>query len=384
MSAALSPSTGRRYGLRRVCQVWGVPRSTVYAAQARSSSQPTGAPGPELAQELSSQPTGAALVERVQESTAQPTGAPQAEEAFIPSKRIPERVGAAEKYVPTKDIENSVSPKDSVATEDKTEEKQSETINNHKKRDDGSLSNAKLLELIKEDIKMSPFIGEGYKKIFQRLKRKEIKTSRKRILRLMRENNLLSPSRSPKGEKNKHDGRITTDNPNEMWGTDGMKIMTAEEGWIWVFTAVEHWNAECVGYHVAKIGSRYEALEPLRQGLEEYRGGTGEGAGKGISARHDWGTQYTSDHFTNQLKYWEMKQSYGYVREPETNGVAERFNRTLKEQVFNGRTYKNVEEVRKALGEFIGKYNEAWLVEKNGYRSPLELRRLVEQSRAAA
>ena len=233
MSAALSPSTGRRYGLRRVCQVWGVPRSTVYVAQARSSSQPT----------------GAALVERVQESTAQPTGAPQAEEAFIPSKRIPERVGAAEKYVPTKDTENSVSPKDSVATEDKAKKKQIETVNNHKKRDDGSLSNAKLLELIKEDIKTSPFIGEGYKKIFQRLKRKEIKTSRKRILRLMRENNLLSPSRSPKGEKNKHDGRITTDNPNEMWGTDGMKIMTAEEGWIWVFTAVEHWNAECVGYH---------------------------------------------------------------------------------------------------------------------------------------
>jgi putative transposase len=368
VSAALSPSTGRRYGLRRVCQVWGVPRSTVYAAQARSSSQPT----------------GAALVERVQESTAQPTGAPQEEEAFIPSKRIPERVGAGEKHVPTKDTENSVSPKDSVATEDKTEEKQSETTKTHKKRDDVSLSNAKLLELIKEDIKTSPFIGEGYKKIFQRLKRKEIKTSRKRILRLMRENNLLSPSRSPKGEKNKHDGRITTDNPNEMWGTDGMKIMTVEEGWIWVFTAVEHWNAECVGYHVAKIGSRYEALEPLRQGLEKYRGGTGKGAGKGISARHDWGTQYTSEHFTNHLKYWEMKQSYGYVREPETNGVAERFNRTLKEQVFNGMTYKNVEEVRKALGEFIGKYNEAWLVEKNGYRSPLEMRRLVEQSRAAA
>jgi putative transposase len=364
--------------------VWGVPRSTVYAAQARGSSQPTGAPRPELAQELSSQPTGAALVERVQESTAQPTGAPQAEEAFIPSKPIPERVGAAEKYVPTKDTEDSVSPKDSVATEDKTEEKQSETTKNHKKRDDGSLSNAKLLELIKEDIKMSPFIGEGYRKIFQRLKRKGIKTSRKRILRLMRENNLLSPNRSPKGEKNIHDGRITTDNPNEMWGTDGMRIQTTEEGWSWVFTAVEHWNAECVGYHVAKIGNRYEALEPLRQGLEEYRGGTGKGAGKGISARHDWGTQYTSEHFTNQLKYWEMKQSYGYVREPETNGVAERFNRTLKEQVFNGKIYKTVEEVRKALREFIVKYNEAWLVEKNGYRSPLELRRLVEQSRAVA
>ena len=37
MSRASSPSSGRRYGMARVCQLWEVPRSTVYARRARAS-----------------------------------------------------------------------------------------------------------------------------------------------------------------------------------------------------------------------------------------------------------------------------------------------------------------------------------------------------------
>ena len=46
----------------------------------------------------------------------------------------------------------------------------------------------------------------------------------------------------------------------------------------------------------------------------------------------DHGSQYLSDHFTNQIKFWGIQPSYAFVAEPQTNGVAERFNRTLKEQ----------------------------------------------------
>lgn len=355
-----------------------MPRSTVYAARARTGSQPTGAPQTEAAQS-SAQPTGAPPPKAAPETSAQPTGAPLPEgEPALPFKRLPQEALDAEK--------SELGGKEGEC-EVKTEgfqEECKETPSVHSKPESRLLSEAELLTLIQEEIQTSPFTGEGHKKIYQRLRRKGVKTSKKRILKIMRKNKLLSPHRSPKGEEKKHDGRITTDHPNEIWGTDGLRIETEEDGWIWVFAAVEHWNAECVGCHIAKIGSRFAALEPLRQGLEKYSGGTGKGAGKGIAARHDWGTQYTSNDFINQMKYWEMKQSYGYVREPETNGVAERFNRTLKEQVFYGRVYKGVEEVRKAVEEFIKKYNEEWLVEKNGYRSPLELRRLVEQSKAAA
>jgi transposase InsO family protein len=63
----------------------------------------------------------------------------------------------------------------------------------------------------------------------------------------------------------------------------------------------------------------------------------------------DNGSQYLSEHFQNQINFWGIAPSFAFVREPETNGVAEWFNRTLKEQVIYGRTFKNIEEVRAAM-----------------------------------
>jgi len=59
---------------------------------------------------------------------------------------------------------------------------------------------------------------------------------------------------------------------------------------------------------------------------------------------------------------------------PQTNGVAERFNRTLKEQAIHGRVFKNVEAVRAAVTEFKDRYNRHWRLEKPGFMSPLEAR----------
>ncbi len=101
----------------------------------------------------------------------------------------------------------------------------------------------------------------------------------------------------------------------------------------WIFTAVEHWNAECVGGHVCKRGDRFAALQPISMGLAGLYGSTAAGAARGLALRMDHGSQYLSDHFTNQIKFWGIQPSYAFVAEPQTNGVAERFNRTLKEQI---------------------------------------------------
>ena len=66
----------------------------------------------------------------------------------------------------------------------------------------------------------------------------------------MRENNLLSPHRSPQKPAKEHNGTMITHEPNVMWATDGAKVFTLEDGWGWVFAAVEHWNAECMGWPV--------------------------------------------------------------------------------------------------------------------------------------
>jgi len=232
-----------------------------------------------------------------------------------------------------------------------------------------------LLAAIRADLAASPFIGEGHRKVWARLRvQRGILVSRRRVLRLMREYHLLSPHRRPQSTANPHTGKITTNAPDLLWGTDGIRIETVDEGWVWVFSAVDHCTAECVGWHAVKIGNRFAALEPIAQGITRYFGGTGTQVARGLSLRFDHGTQYMADHFLNQLKFWGIAPSPAFVAEPQTNGVAERFNRTLKEQAIYGRIFRNLEEVRTAVGEFVARYNACWRLEKLGFLSPLEAR----------
>jgi len=160
-----------------------------------------------------------------------------------------------------------------------------------------------------------------------------------------------------------------------MWGSDGTKVRTVDDGWIWIFSVAEHWNTECLGWHVCKVGDRFAALEPVSQAIKKTYGSLSKGAAAGLKLRIDNGSQYTSDYFLQQVNYWGIEESFGLVRQPETNGVAERFHRTLKEQAIEGKVFRNVAEVREAVGQFVSLYNEKWLVAKRGYQSPLEARR---------
>lgn len=245
------------------------------------------------------------------------------------------------------------------------------------------VSDVDLLAAIRTDLNASPFVGEGHRKVWARLRLAGLRVAKKRVLRLMRENGLLSPHRTPKGQPDPHTGTITTELPDLMWGTDGIRIETVEDGWVWVFSAVDHFNAECVGWHAVKIGNRFAALEPIAQGLARHFGSTRADAARGLSLRFDHGAQYMADHFLNQVRFWGIAISPAFVAEPQTNGVAERFNRTLKEQAIHGRVFRNLEAVRQAVGEFVERYNAHWRLEKLGFLSPREARQAALLKHAA-
>ena len=255
---AISPTTGRRYGVERVCRVWGVARSTFYAARSAGGEE-------------------------------QP-------------QRTPGRRG----------------PKPAISDTD-------------------------LLAAIRADLARSTWSGEGHRKVWARLRVLHgLRVSRKRVLRLMRENMLLSPHRAHPRPEESHDRKIITDAPNVMWAIDATQITTVEDGKVWLFGVAEHWNAELVGWHVTKHGTRHQAL--------------------------------LSDDFQNQVKAWGMTPSYAFVGQPETNGVIERLFRTLKEQVVYGRIFQTIEEVRDTIRTFVARYNADWLIEKNGLASPAAAR----------
>jgi len=228
---------------------------------------------------------------------------------------------------------------------------------------------------IRKVIDESPWLAEGHRKVWARLKFEEIRTSKKRTLDLMREANLLAPSRAGRvlGPRN-HDGSITTDRPDEMWGTDFTTTHTTADGQVAVFIAVDHCTSEGIGIHASKKANRFEAMEPIRQGVRAYFGGYDKEIAKGLKIRHDNGTQYVAEAFQTEMEWLGIETSPAFVRAPEGNGCAERFIRTLKEQLLWVRRFRTVDELQTALRDWINKYNERWLVARHGYQTPAQIR----------
>jgi putative transposase len=238
----------------------------------------------------------------------------------------------------------------------------------------GAMSDDALVEAIRRLLRDSPFHGEGHRKLWARLRFAGVRTSRRRVLRLTREHGLLAHQRPgrPHGPR-AHDGTITTDRVDLMWGTDLTSVMTGE-GQAAVFVAVDHCSAECLGIHASRGADRFEALEPVRQAVRRCRGGFAEGIAADIRLRHDHGSQYVSHDFQNELRFLGLESSPAFVREPEGNGCAERFIRTLKENLLWVRRFETVEELRLALQCFRETYNRTWIIERHGYRTPAQVR----------
>lgn len=285
MSQAVSPVSGRPYGLAAVCRVWRIARSGVYRHQAPPAAAPAGRPGPM-----------------------------------------------------------------------------------------GPMPDAALLAAIQDVLAASPFHGEGHRKVWARLRHRGIRTSLRRVLRLMRQNSLLAPARvGPARGPRTHDGTIIPDTVDTMWGTDLTTTWTGE-GPAAVFIAVDHCSAECVGIHAAARATRFEALEPVRQGVRRHFGGFAGGIALGLAMRHDHGSQYMSNHFQKELKFLGIESSPAFIRAPEGNGCAERFIRTLKENLLWVSTFETIEELRQALLAFRETYNTTWLIQRHGFITPAECR----------
>jgi putative transposase len=244
------------------------------------------------------------------------------------------------------------------------------------KRGPKRLSDEELVREIRQVLDQSVFHGEGYRKVWARLRHKGVRVWKDRVLRVMRENELLSPSRQPDARpSNPHEGHIVAETPNQLWGTDGTTTFTEEDGQVTIFATIDHCTADCIGIHAIKRAHRFEALEPIRQAVREQFGSFSAAVAAGVRLRHDHGSVYMSDDFQAEIAFLGMESSPAFVRQPEGNGCIERFFRTLKEQLLWIRRFRNLDELREAITEFRQRYNEHWILERLQYRTPAQARR---------
>lgn len=249
----------------------------------------------------------------------------------------------------------------------------------------GEIDDEALVVKIRQVIAESPFTGEGYRKVRAHLRRRhDIHVGGKRVLRLMRREGLLAPQRV-RGRRapRPHDGSIVPGAPNLMWGTDATMAYTMLDGWVWLFANVDHYTAEA-WTHVAARGDRFAALQPVYDAVIDRFGQLVPDVARGIKLRHDWGPQYRSEFFTGSIRWLGMDDSPAFIGEPETNGCAERFIRTLKEQCLWARPYDTIDQLRQAVATFTHLYNDQWLIQRHGHATPREAFRAATTSTQAA
>ncbi len=247
-----------------------------------------------------------------------------------------------------------------------------------------SISDHDLLGLIRQVLVASPFAGEGYRKVRARLRREHgVRVGGKRVLRLLRREGLLAPQRVRGRRKPRpHDGTIIPERPNQRWGTDATMAWTRVDGWVWVFVCVDHYTAEAWA-HVAKVGDRFAALQPIYDAVIDRWGRLDADVARGLELRHDWGPQYRSAHFTRSLAWLGISDDPAFLGEPETNGCAERWIRTLKDQCLWVQLYDTVHELRQAVAGFVNRYNSSWLIQRHGHQTPKEAYQAAQAAAAA-
>jgi transposase InsO family protein len=245
------------------------------------------------------------------------------------------------------------------------------------------MADDELLAAIRREIAESPFVGEGHKKLRARLALRGIHTSGKRVLRLTREAGLLAPTpKVRKRAKRLHDGTITVTVPDTLWATDATEAHTRQEGRCAVFAIVDHASGE-VWVDASPRMDRWAAADLLREVCTERFGSVEQAVAAGLALRYDGGPCFRSAHYQAEIDHLGISRSPAYHYEPETNGCVEKFNQTLKEQVLWIERFDTLDELRTRIRQFAEDFNEHWLLERHGYRTPRQAAQVMRQAAMA-
>ena len=142
---------------------------------------------------------------------------------------------------------------------------------------------------IRRVLEASPFHGEGYRQAWAKLRVERHPHVEGAGAAVDARARPPSPVRAwaTRTARRRTTGPSPPQAPDVMWGTDMTSTVTVGEGATCVFVAVDHCTTECIGLHAAKRGTRFEALEPIRQGVRERFGPISDGVARGLRLRHD-------------------------------------------------------------------------------------------------
>jgi putative transposase len=219
----------------------------------------------------------------------------------------------------------------------------------------------------------------GYRRVHAELVRQGWKLNHKRVLRLMRIDNLLcvrrrkfifttnSQHRLPVYPNLVED--LVLNRIDQLWVADITYIRLQVE-FVYLAVLLDAFSRRCIGWALQRTLEAALALEALRMALRQRR------PKPGLVHHSDRGVQYASYDYTAELQQHGVRISMSRTASPYDNAQAESFIKTLKYEEVYRTEYRNLEEARASIAEFLEKiYNRERLHSALGYCSPEEFER---------
>jgi len=237
------------------------------------------------------------------------------------------------------------------------------------KSDSVDVRNSFILERIKSIKAEHPFWG--YRRVWAYLRYIDgLIVNKKRIYRLMRENNLtVKPNLRLKAKRVSERPKPRADKPKQWWGIDMTKVMS-NTGWVYVVIVLDWYTKKIVGHYSGKQARTKEWLEALNKALNrEFPQGV---RGHELKLMSDNGSQPTSLSFMKACSRMQIQQIFTSYNNPKGNADTERMIRTIKEELLWLREWENEREVSIELDKWVEYYNRSYLHSALGYKSPVQ------------